>query len=54
MGDQIIPLLVEKLTDPENFLALQLYDSLQPDEALVVRFDPGGDEILEGEQGRAQ
>jgi hypothetical protein len=54
MGPRIIPLVVEKLTDPENFLALQLYDAIQPDEKLVVHFEPDDERILEGEQGRAR
>jgi hypothetical protein len=54
LGPSILPLLVEKLADPENFLALQLYDSIQPDGNLVVHFEPGDDRILEGEQGRAR
>ncbi|MBD3265539.1 hypothetical protein GF373_02620 [bacterium] len=54
MGDEIVPLVVDKLTDSDNFFALQLYDALQPDEKLVIQPDTEGDEILEGEQGRAK
>jgi hypothetical protein len=54
MGPKILPLLVEKLTDPENSLALQLYDALQPDPKLVVHFEPDDERILEGEEGRAR
>lgn len=54
LGEEIIPLLVEKLTDPENFLALQLYDSIQDNNILRVDNDPEDDLIFEGEQGRAQ
>jgi hypothetical protein len=53
-GPDIIPAVVEKLVDPHNFFALQLYDRLQLRRDLIVSFDPAGDEILEGEQGRAR
>jgi hypothetical protein len=54
MGPAILPLVVEKLTDPENFFALQLYDAMQPHQRLVVEFVPEDERILEGEQGRAR
>lgn len=54
MGPGIIPLVVESLADPENFLALQLYDAIQPNERLLVQYEPDDERILEGEQGRAQ
>jgi hypothetical protein len=54
LGPAILPLVVEKLADPENFLALQLYEALQPDEKLLVQFGPDDERILEGEQGRAR
>ena len=54
LGPAILPLVVEKLADPENFLALQLYDAIQPTEKLLVQFEPDDERILEGEQGRAQ
>jgi hypothetical protein len=54
LGPAILPLVIEKLTDPENFMALQLYDALQPNEKLLVQFEPDDERILEGEQGRAQ
>jgi len=54
MGPAIIPLVVESLADPENFLTLQLYDAIQPNEQLLVQFEPDDERILEGEQGRAQ
>ena len=44
----------EKLADPDNFLALQLYDAMQADDRLVVQFQPDDERILEGEQGRAR
>jgi hypothetical protein len=54
LGPSILPLLIEKLADPENFLALQLYDAMQPNEHLLVQFEPDDERILEGEQGRAR
>jgi hypothetical protein len=54
LGPAILPLLIEKLADPDNFLALQLYDAMQADERLVVQFQPDDEPILEGEQGRAR
>ena len=55
MGTGILPLVVEKLTDPKNFFALQLYDSLQlkGEKAMIVHIDPEDDTMMEGEQGRA-
>jgi hypothetical protein len=54
LGPQIIPLVVEKLADPDSFLALQLYDAIQPDSRLVMHVPPDDEHILEGEQGRAR
>ncbi|HWB10879.1 MAG TPA: hypothetical protein VG826_16745 [Pirellulales bacterium] len=54
LGPVILPLVVDKLGDPENFLALQLYDALQPSDKLLVQFEPDDERILEGEQGRAK
>jgi hypothetical protein len=54
MGPAILPLVVEKLADPENFMALQLYDAIQPNEHLIVQYGPEDERILEGEQGRAR
>jgi len=54
LGPVILPLVVEKLADPDNFFALQLYDALQPDINLLVQFDADDERILEGEQGRAR
>ena len=53
LGPKILPLVVEGLADPDNFLALQLYDTLQPNPNLVVQFEPDDERILLGEQGRA-
>jgi len=49
-----LPLVVDKLADADNFLALQLYDAIQPDERLVVQYGPDDERILEGERGRAR
>ena len=54
LGPGILPLVIEMLADPENFLALQLYDAIQPNERLVVPIAPDDERILEGEQGRAR
>ena len=53
-GPAILPLLIDKLADPENFLALQLYDAIQSDENLLVQYEPDDERIVEGEQGRAR
>jgi hypothetical protein len=54
LGPAILPLVIEALADPDNFLALQLYDAIQPNERLLVQFGPEDERILEGEQGRAR
>jgi len=54
MGAEILPLLIERLADPENFFALQLYDAVQSDENLLVQYEPDDERIVEGEQGRAR
>jgi hypothetical protein len=54
LGPVILPLLIDKLADPENFLALQLYDAMQSDENLLVQYEPDDERIVEGEQGRAR
>src|SRR5712664_146165 len=54
LGPAILPLVIEDLADPENFLALQLYDAIQPNEKLLVQFGPDDERVLEGEQGRAR
>jgi hypothetical protein len=56
MGEDIIPLVIEKLNEEENFPALILYDDLQKDENLVVKYaknDPPHI-LMEGEQTRAR
>jgi hypothetical protein len=53
LGAEALPLVVEKLSRPAEFFALQLYDVLQTDPSLRVDVDPGNEQIYEGEQGRA-
>ena len=52
LGPEILPLLMEKLTDPDEFFALQAVDRLLRPEFVVSREtdDPA---VLLGEQGRA-
>jgi hypothetical protein len=54
LGPTILPLVIDSLSDPENFLALQLYDAIQPNERLLVQFGADDERIVEGEQGRAR
>lgn len=54
MGPEIIPLVVEQLADPENFMATQLYDDLQSDPKLQLNLAAADPAHLEGEQGRAK
>lgn len=54
LGPEVLPLLIEKLADPANFLALQLYDAMQSDDNLLVQYEPDDERIVEGEQGRAR
>lgn len=52
LGPDILPLLMEKLTLPDEFFALQAVDRLvKPD--MVVRFEPTDPAALLGEQHRA-
>lgn len=53
LGPQIVPLVVQRLTDDENFFSLVLYDTIQSDTRLIVQFEPDDPRLLEGEQGRA-
>lgn len=53
MGEKIIPLVIEKLMDKDNFFALQLYERLQQKSTLLIEHNADDDIILEGEQGRA-
>lgn len=50
MGEEMLPLLLQKLCDEENFPALVLYEAIQNNKDLIV--DPMED-WLAGEQTRA-
>jgi hypothetical protein len=52
MGKEILPLLVNKLMDESNFLALPAFEKLA-DKKLVISIDARDEKVLEGEQGRA-
>ncbi len=54
MGDSIIPLVLEKLQDPGNFVALVLYDTIQANNELVITYEKGDLFSLEGEHARAK
>lgn len=54
MGTEIIPLVVEKLNDPKNFIAQRLYEDLQPDPQMRVVITPSDPAAKEGVQGHAQ
>ena len=54
MGKIIIPLIMEKLLDDQNFFLLPLYDAIQKDSRLKVNYKEGDVKILEGEQNRAK
>jgi hypothetical protein len=52
LGPDILPLLMEKLTEPDDFFALLAVDRLARPE-LRVAHEPGDEAALLGEQGRA-
>lgn len=52
MGKTIVPLVVSKLMDETNFLALSLFEALA-DKKMMIRIDATDEKVLEGEQGRA-
>ena len=53
LGEDIVPLLMEKLTDPHQFFALQALAQLVPPE-IIVTFEPTDPiAVLGGEQERA-
>lgn len=52
MGKVIVPLVVSKLMDETNFLALSLFEALA-DKKMMIRIDATDVKVLEGEQGRA-
>lgn len=54
MGENIIPLIMEKLLDENNFILLPLYDAIQKNSQLKIRYREGDVKILEGEQNKAK
>ncbi len=52
MGKDIIPLLVNKLMDESNFLALPAFEELAG-KRMTISIDANDEKVLEGEQGRA-
>lgn len=54
MGPSIVPLIVDKLCDEENFHLLVLYDTLQAELAKRITYEKGDVRALEGEQNRAR
>lgn len=54
MGKEIIPLLMEKLLDENNFVGLVLYDDLQDNPDYKIVYDYEGTDWLEGEVNRAK
>jgi hypothetical protein len=54
LGADILPLVIEKLAQPSEFFALQLYDALQVDPSLRIEAESEGVQIFKGEQGRAE
>ena len=54
MGSVIIPLIMEKLLDEENFFMLPLYGTLQLDSNLKIVYNKNDRKCLEGEQNRAR
>lgn len=54
MGPEIIPLVVEKLEDPANFMAVQLLVDLSSETTLLNAADPRALAPGEGEQARAR
>jgi hypothetical protein len=52
LGKDILPLLVSKLMDEANFLALPAFEELA-DKKHIIRINAEDEKVLEGEQGRA-
>jgi hypothetical protein len=53
LGPQVLPLIVEKLIQDDNFFSLVIYDALQSDVRFIVEYASDDPRLLEGEQGRA-
>lgn len=54
MGKAIIPLIMAKLLDENNFFALVLYDAIQENIQMKIVYKTGDKSCLEGEQNRAK
>ncbi len=54
LGSDMVPLLIEKLVDPKNTLALQLYDEIQTERYLQIPLGSSEEVILKGEEFRAE
>jgi hypothetical protein len=52
LGKEILPLLVSKLMDETNFLALPAFEELASKKH-IIRINAADEKVLEGEQGRA-
>ena len=50
LGSVILPLVEEKLINPENHFVLHLYEALQSQQDLIAREES----IVEGQQGRSK
>lgn len=53
MGKQIIPLIMERLTNPSDFYLLVLYEAIQKDNNQNFTYKSGDSYISESEQNRA-
>ncbi|MCX7099363.1 MAG: hypothetical protein NTV43_15815 [Methylococcales bacterium] len=54
LGRESIPLVIEALAVPENFMALSLYHAIQSDQTLFVTLEADDPRVFEGEQGKAR
>jgi hypothetical protein len=52
LGPQILPLLMDKIAQPQEFFALQAYEVLQPD--WPANIEAGGQRVFESEQAKAE
>lgn len=53
MGEQIIPLIMERLINPSEFYLLVLYEAVQNDSDQKITYKNGDFHVFEGEQNRA-
>jgi hypothetical protein len=52
LGPQILPLLIGKMAQPENFFALQAYEAIKPDWPATI--ESNGERVFESEQAKAK